>query len=85
MRSDDLTTNIVGHRVSRAGAMVPVDWSGVLVRRDEVPVPRLLDCMSDLPAFPESGESLRLSEQAFVASFSASDWPRGFHQPFVQP
>ena len=50
--------------------LAPVDWSGVLVRRDEVPVPRLLDAASMLHAFDGLTGVLRVTSLGFLESFS---------------
>jgi len=50
--------------------LIPVDWSGVLVRQDEVPVPRLLRASTVLEAFSGVLGTLRVPGSEFLESFS---------------
>lgn len=50
--------------------LVPIDWSGVLVRRDEVPVPRLLQASSATRAFPGAAAPIQVPGLSFLESFS---------------
>ena len=57
--------------------LIPVDWSGILVRRDEVPVPRLLSARTMVQAFTPLTGALRVPGRAFLESFS----PEGHSLP----
>jgi Tol biopolymer transport system component len=50
--------------------LVPMDWRGVLVSRDAVPVARLLRASSDVEAFAGSGQPIRVPGLSFLASYS---------------
>ncbi len=50
--------------------LVPMDWRRVLVRRAEVPVPRLLRAAVTLEAFEGSGVPVRLPDESPLGSFS---------------
>src|SRR5262249_50854901 len=50
--------------------LIPVDWSGVLVRRAEVPVARLLRASTVLEAFSGVLGTLRVPGPEFLESFS---------------
>ncbi|TMB57605.1 MAG: hypothetical protein E6J60_04715 [Deltaproteobacteria bacterium] len=50
--------------------LLPMDWRGVLVNRDAVPVPRLLRGSTPLEAFPRSGTPVRIPNAAFLGSFT---------------
>lgn len=50
--------------------LVPVDWTGVLVRDAEVPVPRLLGAQTSIPAFSGLSGSVRIPGASFLESFS---------------
>lgn len=50
--------------------LVPVDWTGILVRRDDVPVPRLLRAATALAAFPGSPAPIRIPALGFLQSYS---------------
>ena len=57
--------------VDRAGnLLLPMDWRRVLVRREDVPVPRLLRGATVLEAFEGSGVPLRLRDDSLLGSFS---------------
>jgi len=59
--------------VDRAGnLLVPMDWRGVLVRRADVPVARLLRGTVTLEAFEGSGQPLRLEDDSLLGSYSLS-------------
>jgi hypothetical protein len=71
---------------SEGHALVPVDWRGVLLRPDGVPVPRLVRGDLRLSAFAGSPQPVRMPGRSFVASFS----PAGIRlppifEPFVDP
>jgi len=50
--------------------LLPMDWRGVLVKRDAVPVPRLLRGQTPLEAFSGTGAPVRIPGPAFLASFT---------------
>lgn len=50
--------------------LVPMDWRGILVRQDRVPVPRQLRVTTGIEAFPGTGAPIRLPDQASLGSFS---------------
>src|SRR5262249_5178963 len=67
------TADAVLFPVDRAGnLLLPMDWRRVLVRRDDVPVPRLLRGTTTLEAFAGSGIPLRLQDDSLLGSFSLS-------------
>lgn len=51
--------------------LVPMDWRGVLVRQDDVPVARLLRGTVTTPAFPDRGASLFVPDASALASYSS--------------
>lgn len=55
-------------------ALIPMDWQGILLRQDDVPVPRLLRGDSGLAAFT-AGLDLRIPGQSFLASLSPEGAP----------
>ena len=68
-------TGAAGHTVhltidTAGNLLVPVDWSGILFRPDDVPVPRLLDAESMVAAFDGIAGVLRVPGSAFLDSFS---------------
>ena len=64
--------------VDAAGnALVPMDWRGVLLRPDGIPVPRLVRGDTSLEAFLGGGAAVRLPGASFVASYS----PGGLRVP----
>lgn len=50
--------------------LVPLDWSGILVRHDAVPVPRLLQTTSAVDAFDGLVGPIKIPGPAFLESFS---------------
>jgi Tol biopolymer transport system component len=57
--------------VDTAGnVLIPMDWRGVLVNRDAVPVPRLLRGSTPLEAFAGTGLPVRIPGPAFLGSFT---------------
>jgi cysteine-rich repeat protein len=57
--------------VDAAGnALVPMDYRGVLVQSDRIPIPRLLLGGTALEAFAGSGAPVQLPSNAFLASYS---------------
>jgi Tol biopolymer transport system component len=64
MRTARMTVDTSGN------LLIPVDWSGVLFRRTEVPVPRLLDAASMVTAFERIDGVLQVPNAQFLASFS---------------
>ena len=50
--------------------LLPMDWRGVLVNRDSVPVARLLRGSTDVEAFEGSGQPLQVPGNSFLASYS---------------
>lgn len=57
--------------IDRAGnLLLPMDWRGVLVRGDTVPVPRVLRGVTSLEAFPGGGVPLRLPATGGALAFS---------------
>jgi Tol biopolymer transport system component len=50
--------------------LIPMDWRGVLIDRDAVPVARLLRANSDVEAFAGTGNPIRIPGPAFLASFT---------------
>ncbi len=64
-------TQEIRFAVDAAGnLLVPMDWRGVLVRRDAVPVPRLLRTVTSVEAFEGTGLPIRLPGPAFLGSFA---------------
>jgi len=58
--------------IDKAGsALVPVDWRGVLLRPDDIPVPRLLRGTTSFPAFTGGG-AVRIPGRSFLASYGPS-------------
>src|SRR6185295_1434452 len=57
--------------VDRAGNLLfPMDWRGVLVQQDQVPVPRLLRASSAVTASSDSTLPLTIPGSGFVASYT---------------
>lgn len=50
--------------------LVPMDWRGVLVRRGDVPVARLLQGTATVSAFPDREVPLHLADARLLGSFS---------------
>ncbi|MFQ5473449.1 MAG: TolB family protein, partial [Dehalococcoidia bacterium] len=50
--------------------LIPVDWRGILVRKAEVPVPRLLRAASSVDAFSGITAPIRIPNGAFVDSYT---------------
>jgi Tol biopolymer transport system component len=64
-------TDEIRFTIDAAGnILVPMDWRGVLIARDAVPVARLLRGATTLEAFEGSGTPLRIPGSAFLGSFS---------------
>jgi len=57
--------------------LIPVDWRGILVDRDAVPVARLLRGSVDAPAFDEDQTPFAINDRTSVGSFS----PEGVRLP----
>src|SRR5262245_9829024 len=56
--------------VDTAGnVLLPMDWRGILVNKDAVPVPRLLRASTQLEAIEGSGGLIRIPGPAFLASY----------------
>jgi len=65
------TTGDFRFTVDTAGnLLLPMDWRGVLVNRDLVPVPRLLRGSTPLEAMAGGGTPVRIPEAAFLGSFT---------------
>ena len=54
-------------------ALVPMDYRGVLVVKDQIPVPRLILGDTGIEAFGGSGTAVELPSDAFIASFSSPE------------
>lgn len=72
---DGPCTGAAGHRVhvtvdAAGNLLVPVDWSGVLVNKDDVPVPRLLSAETIVTAFEGRAGIIHVPSPAFLESFS---------------
>ena len=52
--------------------LIPMDWRGVLVNHDAVPVPRLLRGSTPLEALAGTGLPLHIPSSAFLGSFDAN-------------
>ena len=64
--------------VDAAGnALVPIDWRGVLVENERVPIPRLVRGQTDFPAFPGGVDPVSVPGRSFLASYS----PEGHRLP----
>lgn len=50
--------------------LIPMSWSGVLLREEQVPVARLVRTTTDLPAFEGFGDAIRVPGLAFLQSYS---------------
>jgi Tol biopolymer transport system component len=50
--------------------LIPVDWSGILIERDEVPVARLLKASASIEPFAGFGGRIRIPGLSFLESFS---------------
>ena len=63
--------------------LVPVNWSGVLVRLDDgTPIPRLINLSSEIPAFDGTTDPIRVPGQSFSSALS----PQGhFLPPILSP
>jgi len=59
-----LTIDSVGN------VLLPIDWSGILVFNQTIPVERLLRGGSAIPAFPGGSEPIRIPGSEFLQSFS---------------
>ena len=53
-------------------ALIPVDMRGILVRRDDVPIARLLRGATTAESFPGTGQPLVLPDRTFLGSYSPS-------------
>jgi cysteine-rich repeat protein len=74
----DGTASEVRFTTDAAGnALVPFDWRGVLVRLEDVPIPRLVRASTSLPAFAGSAAPVQVPDDTFLASFS----PEGHRLP----
>jgi len=61
-----LTTDVDGN------LLVPIDWREILVRRDDVPTPRLVRARADVAAFADSEQALRIPDGRFVGSYASN-------------
>jgi hypothetical protein len=50
--------------------LVPMDWNGVVVRSDQVPIPRILRATTAVDAFPGTQGPIRIPDRGFLESFS---------------
>jgi cysteine-rich repeat protein len=55
--------------------LVPMDWRGILVNRDAVPVARQLRARSDVEAFPGRGAPILIPDPSVLKSFSPEGVP----------
>jgi len=55
---------------ARGNLLIPMDWRGVRVDRDAVPVARLLRASSSIEAFEGRGAPIRIADLASLGSFS---------------
>src|SRR5262245_16434935 len=63
-------TQDVRFTVDAAGnVLLPMDWRGILVNRDAVPVPRLLRASTPLEAIQGTGGSIHIPGPAFLGSY----------------
>jgi len=62
---------------ARGNLLIPMDWRGVRVDRDAVPVARLLRASSQVEAFPGRGEPIHIPNLESLASYS----PEGIKLP----
>ncbi|MCG8589388.1 MAG: hypothetical protein MJE66_08850, partial [Proteobacteria bacterium] len=51
-------------------ALVPIDWRGILLERQRVPIPRLVRGRLSIPAFEGSADPARIPGPGFLSSFS---------------
>src|SRR5262245_12249511 len=59
--------------VDTAGnVLLPMDWRGILVNKDAVPVPRLLRASTQLEAIEGTGGLIRIPGPAFLASYDSA-------------
>jgi cysteine-rich repeat protein len=65
------TTDVLGN------VLVPMDYRGVLVRLEDVPVPRLVRGSTTIPAFSGSSTPVQVPSQAFLSAWS----PKGHRIP----
>ncbi len=57
--------------VDAAGnALIPMDYRGVLIQADRIPVPRLIQGNTKLPAFPGSAAPVAIPSEAFLSSWA---------------
>ena len=80
---DPTPTRNVGYALDFDGnVLVPMDWGGILVKADAVPVPRLLRGTATITAFPDSDAPLRLPDRRALSSYA----PNGAKlPPFFEP
>jgi cysteine-rich repeat protein len=64
-----MTTDLAGN------LLVPMDWRGILVNRDAVPIARQLRARSDVEAFPGRAQPILLPDPAVLRSFSPEGVP----------
>lgn len=50
--------------------LMPVDWQGILLRRDQVPIARLVRGNTTIPAFEDAPAGIRLPAARFLGSYS---------------
>lgn len=50
--------------------LAPVDWAGVLLRLEGIPIPRLIRIGASIGAFSEAGAPVDIPADSFVASYS---------------
>ncbi len=62
---------------SVGNVLLPMDWRGIRVDRDAVPVARLLRASSNLEAFPGSGMALQVADMDSLGAYS----PEGIKLP----
>lgn len=68
----DGTSSELRFTVDSAGnALVPVDWRGILLRPDGIPVPRIVRGATSLPAFAGGGP-VQIPGRSFLASYAPS-------------
>jgi len=66
-----LTTDAEGN------VLIPMDWRGILVQQNQIPVPRLMRTTIDVPALP-----LKIPGKSFVASYTPEG---GLLPPIFEP
>jgi hypothetical protein len=72
----DGTVDEIRFTVDTAGnALIPVDWRGVLFRKDLVPVLRLVRASSALESYPGRGSPIRIPGLGVLKSFSTGGKP----------